>query len=97
MNDLSNTEHQTTKIPDFILLNRSKVENVRLEEENKKLKLEIGNLKHRLNCVFDETKGTKKEQMYKKLSAEHNKACMTIHELKQKNEELICRIVQLSK
>jgi predicted nucleic acid-binding Zn-ribbon protein len=95
--NLSNENHETTKIPDFILLNRSKGENEKLQKEIIVLQEEIKNLKERISCIHSDMKLTKKEAMYKNLIVEHNKACNVIHEQREKIKELMYINMQLNK
>jgi hypothetical protein len=97
MNNLSNENHDTNKIPDFILLNRSKAENKNLMAENVRLQEENKILNYRISCILADSKLTKKEEMYKRLTAEHNKACKTIAEQRDKIRELMYTNIQLNK
>ena len=102
--DLSTPDHQTTKIPDFILLNRSIAENKVLRKgiearqiEIEQLKDEIQKFKNAIKVSNRETKEIKKDAMYKQMNEERSKNSATIHKLRMDNEYLISENIQLKK
>ena len=107
METLSNTNHETTKIPDFILLRKSREDNVILEKRNAMLQTQIEILLQeveRLNAPKKDTIEEKAERMkmksellYQQQKDQIHKLNKVIRELRKTNEGLICKLAQLQK
>ncbi len=92
MSDLSTPDHAVEKIPDFILLKKSREEIGQLKAEIDYLQSELEKLK---NFDKKELQAIRKERVYVEINKRLSDSQKTVAALRKENERLLCQILQL--